>query len=200
VRLRTAARLLAIGTFAVVFAGFDTASSRSFALHMTQHTLLMVVLAPLIVLGWAPQPAPSWMRGRSFAAGAVVAQIAALVLWHIPAVFDGAAAHVPLHAVEHLTLIAAAIATWWVILASPVAPPTRFAVCAVVAASMLLLGIALTFAPTPWYAVDAANLSDQQLGGALMWGPGGLAYVVAAGWLIGRAIVDDERLVLSRRG
>ena len=62
-------------------------------------------------------------------------------------------------------------------------------ICAVCA-----LGVLLTFAPTPWYAHHAPGLfgltavEDQQLGGLVMWVPGGLAYLVAglvivAAWL-----------------
>ena len=57
------------------------------------------------------------------------------------------------------------------------------------------LGALLTLAPTPWYAHYAqasifglSALEDQQLGGLLMWVPGGIAYLVAglaivAAWL-----------------
>jgi putative membrane protein len=56
------------------------------------------------------------------------------------------------------------------------------------------LGALLTFAPHPWYLHYAAGafgltaLEDQQLGGLVMWVPGGLTYMVAglalaAAWL-----------------
>ena len=47
------------------------------------------------------------------------------------------------------------------------------------------LGALLTFAPSAWYPLDAAPafgltaLEDQQLGGLVMWVPGGLAYMIA---------------------
>ena len=48
------------------------------------------------------------------------------------------------------------------------------------------LGALLTFAPVPWYRAYAdgapwglSPLEDQQLGGLLMWVPGGLAYLLA---------------------
>ena len=49
------------------------------------------------------------------------------------------------------------------------------------------LGALLTFASVPWYRTYAdgaawglSALEDQQLGGLLMWVPGGIAYLVAA--------------------
>jgi putative membrane protein len=47
------------------------------------------------------------------------------------------------------------------------------------------LGALLTFAPSAWYPLDGAPafgltaLEDQQLGGLVMWLPGGLAYMIA---------------------
>jgi putative membrane protein len=200
VRGSSVARLLAIAAFAVAFVGLDRSATRSFSAHMTQHMAIVVVLAPLLVIGWRPHEAPRWMRGAAFAGAAAAGQIAALAIWHIPVIFDEAEAHVPLHAFEHLTLLVTATAAWWVILASPVGTATRFAVCVAVAGPMLLVGVWLTLTSTLWYSAYATHLTDQQVGGAIMWGPAGLAYVVAAGWLVGHAIVEDERLTLARRG
>jgi len=198
VRARETARILAIAGFVVAFAGLDEAAHANFAVHMTQHMVLMVVVAPLAVLGWAPPTLPRWTAGLGFALLAVGAQTVALVVWHVPAVFDAAATHAPLHAGEHALLFATSVAAWWVILASPAGLGVRFAVCAAAAAPMLLLGALLAFAPSPWYA--GATLVEQQTGGAVMWGPAGLAYVVAAAWLVASAIFADERLVARGQG
>jgi putative membrane protein len=49
------------------------------------------------------------------------------------------------------------------------------------------LGALITLAPSPWYAIGGETsvfgltpLADQQLGGLIMWLPGGAAYVVVA--------------------
>jgi putative membrane protein len=54
------------------------------------------------------------------------------------------------------------------------------------------LGALLTFGPAPWYPVYAATerfgltlLEDQQLGGLVMWVPGGLSYLLVALYVIG---------------
>jgi putative membrane protein len=206
VRGRTVARLLAIATFAVTFAVLDGPARDSFAVHMTQHMMLVVVLAPFVVLGWSPAETPGWARRAWFVLLAIAAQTAALVLWHVPAVFDAAQAHAPLHVLEHVTLLATAVAGWWVILSAPFSAAVRFAACAAAAAPMLLLGALLTFAPHPWYASYSGTgrllspLVDQQTGGAIMWGPAGVAYVVAAAWLVASAITSDARLLATTRG
>ena len=205
-RLRSYARVAAIFVFAIAFVVLDRWTAQSFAIHMTQHMVLMVVLAPLLVIGWAPSRPPRALCGVWFAAAAVTAQVLALVVWHLPGPFDAAEAHTALHVLEHLTLLATATAAWWVILASPVAPSVRFAACVAVAAPMLLLGAFITFAPAPWYPAYAQPLGllsplvDQQTGGAVMWGPAGIAYVIAAAWLVASAIAADERLANARNG
>jgi putative membrane protein len=200
---RAASRLVAGVTFVLAFVVLDRAADASFAAHMTQHMLLVVVLAPAVVLGFAPEHAPRAMTGASFALLAAFSQTLALAIWHVPAVFDAADEHVLLHVAEHATLVVTAMAAWWVILCSPAGSPTRFALCVAAAGPMMLLGVLLTFAATPWYAVYTSAhstshaLVDQQAGGAIMWGPAGLAYVIAAGWIVAQAIVRDEQLTLT---
>jgi cytochrome c oxidase assembly factor CtaG len=58
------------------------------------------------------------------------------------------------------------------------------------------LGIAMTLARTPWYAVyghGAAARRDQQVAGALMWGFGGSALVIAAAALFASWLVAMDR-------
>ena len=52
------------------------------------------------------------------------------------------------------------------------------------------LGLLLTFSPTAWYVQQASELiglsalEDQQLGGLIMWVPGGFTYMLAALWIV----------------
>ena len=54
------------------------------------------------------------------------------------------------------------------------------------------LGALLTFAPSVWYSVGAdtmfglSPLEDQQLGGLVMWVPGGFAYLIAGLMIVRR--------------
>ena len=203
-RLRSFARIAAIAVFAVAFGVLEHWTAQSFAVHMTQHMALMVVLAPLLVIGWAPSRPPRAICAVWFAIAAVAAQTIGLVVWHLPGPFDAAEANSAVHVLEHITLLATATAAWWVIIASPVATSVRFAACVGVAAPMMLLGVFITLAPAPWYPSYAQPLGllsplvDQQTGGAIMWGPAGIAYVIAAAWLVASAISADERFADAR--
>ncbi len=198
----------AVVFFALAIAGLEPWTGNVLSAHMTQHLLLMVVVAPLAVLAWSPRPerVPKWARGAAFAAFAVAAQTVALIVWHLPIAFDGAERVLPLHVLEHGSLLVTAIATWWVILASPASIGVRFTTCLASAAPMMLLGALMTLAPETWYATYASTqgtlspLADQQTAGALMWGPAGIAYVVAAAWIVAAVVQSDERNTLAGAG
>ncbi len=194
-------------------------TTSSFAAHMAQHEVLMVIVAPLLVLGrplatwtWALPPAARMPVARVFAhpawrvpwlaftspLGATAAQLVLLVVWHVPWAFDRAASNAWLHALQHTCFLAPALAFWWSVLEAR----RRRHVGAVMAALFITmtattaLGALLTFAPRPWYAttlppVDA--LQDQQLGGLLMWVPGGVVYLLAALWLMAGLLARDAR-------
>jgi cytochrome c oxidase assembly factor CtaG len=112
----------------------DGWSDRLFSAHMTQHELLMVVAAPLGVLGrpllayawalprsrraallgWVRAPAPRFVW-QFLSAPLFVLVLHALVrwLWHIPYFFESAMRHEALHAVQHLSFFASAALFWW---------------------------------------------------------------------------------------
>lgn len=115
----------------------DALSDWLFAAHMSQHELLMVVGAPLVVLGkpfwvylWAlPRGARArvgdWLRGRAlrFWWSFVSAPVFVLVLhaltrwvWHWPLFFEAAMRHEALHAVQHFTFFATAALFWWALI------------------------------------------------------------------------------------
>jgi putative membrane protein len=50
-----------------------------------------------------------------------------------------------------------------------------------------LLGALMTFSPQPWYA--GYGLEDQQLAGLVMWVPAGMAYPLAALYLVARSLL-----------
>ena len=200
----------------------DAWGHRLFSVHMVQHELLMVVAAPLLVLGrplatwtWALPAARRravgrWFQARAWARpwaaltdplGAFALHAVALWAWHIPAAFDAALVHEPLHIAQHASFLATALFFWWSVLGHD--PRGRYGVghaTASLFATMMhtsALGALLSLAPSPWYApyvqqaalwgADAAQ--DQQLGGLIMWVPAALAYVVAALAVLGRVLV-----------
>jgi putative membrane protein len=105
------------------------------------------------------------------------------------------------HALEHLSFLATALAFWATVLE---AEPRRLSYGAtlvfVVTAAVLssLPGALMLLAPRAVYAVHAAGaarwgltpLEDQQLAGLFMWVPGGAIYLAAGLWLIARWLVS----------
>jgi len=201
---------------ALALAGpLDGAAEGSLALHMLQHVLLISVAAPLLVMGapmaalvWALPERPRQVAGRGgrwlnhsfsgrawpwWTAAALGAHVVAVWGWHTPALYDGARAHPPLHALEHACFLGTAAALWWTVLAARHRAAFGLGVLVVFATALqgTLLGAAMTLAGHPWYpayAKGAGALEDQQVAGVVMWAVGGLAQVVAgallfAAWL-----------------
>jgi putative membrane protein len=141
-------------------------AERSLAGHMVQHLILISVAAPLL------------------AAAAV--QVATLLVWHLPPLFDLAVRRPLAHEAEHAALLATAFALWFVALR--LRPGVRGgAVLALFVASLppMAYGVALTLARTPWYpAYRAEGIGSQQLAGVVMWAYGGLA-ALAGGVAVG---------------
>jgi putative membrane protein len=165
------------------------AAERLLWAHMIQHELLMVVAAPMIVLG-RPMEAWTWAlpigmrrytRMLRFIGDPALAwglHAAAIWGWHVPGIFEAALAHPWLHLAQHASFLGSALLFWWSLLA----PGQRnLAGLASLFTTMLhtgALGALMALAPAPWYPGFA--LEDQQLAGLVMWVPAGLAYPLAA--------------------
>ena len=189
----------------------DSAGSFSFAAHMIQHEFLMIVAAPMLVLGrplgiWVWSLPPAWRR-RSGAAtrnaavsaawdtltrplNAWLLHFAALWMWHVPATFQAGLASNGVHALQHASFLYSALLFWWAVLGRQGGAQGRGAAVVYLFTTMMhtgALGAMFTMSDTVWYpyygskaqAFGLTALEDQQLGGLIMWIPGGLAYVAA---------------------
>jgi putative membrane protein len=204
------------GTLAIaLLPALDAATHRSFAVHMVQHELLMVVAAPLLVLGrplegwaWAlPLAAKRSLRPMTRAKplrqawGAVTAPLGAwsfhalsVWVWHVPMLFRLALESVPLHILQHGCFFGSALALWWAAFGKASRAPTATSIASLFTTMLhtSALGALLTFAPTVWYATEQSPpfgltpLEDQQLGGLVMWVPGGLGYMIAGLAIVAR--------------
>jgi putative membrane protein len=219
-RREAAAFLAGLGLLAVLVSNVvEGATTSSFATHMVQHEVLMLVIAPLLVLGrplatwaWALRPSARTRVARVFAhrawrvpwtaftspMGAAAAQLALLVAWHLPGAFDRAVSHPWLHALQHTCFLAPALAFWWSVLEARRRRHVGGAMAAlfITMTATGALGALLTFAPRPWYATGLSPgnaLLDQQLGGLLMWVPGGIVYLLAALWLMAGWLAREAR-------
>jgi putative membrane protein len=163
------------------------AAERLLWVHMIQHELLMVVAAPLLVLGRPLQAFAHVVPLRlprllSDPLLAWTAHAAAVWLWHLPLAFDAALQSEAWHFAQHASFLASALLFWWTIVARAdlAALVSLFGTMVYTGA----LGALLAFARAPWYAGFA--LDDQQLAGLIMWVPAGLAYPAAALFIASR--------------
>lgn len=177
----------------------DRLADASFSMHMIQHQLLMQLAAPLMVLGRplvvGLQALPARLRrraGRKVMRWAAIRPATAFLihgaliwLWHVPALFNAAAADPFLHALQHLCFFGSAAMFWWALLARRAEGRAVFYLFLTLLHTGAL-GALLTFSRVPWYELAGTlpfgltALGDQQLGGLVMWVPGGVAYLGAA--------------------
>jgi len=187
-------------------------SGASFAAHMLQHELMMVVAAPALaasaplgVFAWALPVSwrrslraltkPAWLRSAwrvlTSPLWATTLSIAVLWLWHVPRLFDLATSDRGWHAAQHASFFVSALAFWWAMRATrsgigTVGPTVLGLFVAMIVTGAL--GGLLAFADTAWYAAYAATsppfgwtrVEDQQMGGLIMWIPGGTIYMAMA--------------------
>jgi cytochrome c oxidase assembly factor CtaG len=137
----------------------------------------------------SPTPASMW-RFLSRPAVAFLLHGVAIWVWHVPNFYDAAVKSELAHAAQHASFLTTALLFWWTVL--PTSPARRNASSLFslfgTALHTGLLGALLTFSDASWYpAYHAATgpwglspLEDQQLGGLIMWIPGGLTYLVVS--------------------
>jgi len=130
-----------------------------------------------------------FVRAHPIAGGVVFA--ATLWVWHAAGPYELALRNHLAHRVEHAMFLAAAVASWWAIVAAIERRSDRAGTAVLVLFALSVqgsvLGALLTFARAPWYpsygdraaAWGLSAMEDQQLAGVIMWVPGGLGYLVA---------------------
>jgi putative membrane protein len=151
------------------------AGERSFAAHMLEHELLMLVAAPLLVMSrpvgiglWAfPDTARAWLAatGRRRGVGAVwhaatdpvvatFVQAAVLWGWHAPAAFDLALARPGWHVAQHACFLVSALLFWWAILQGRGRQRAAVAVGCLFFTSIVsgALGALMAVSEGPWYS------------------------------------------------
>ena len=146
-----------------------------FWVHMTQHEILMLISAPLLVLGrpmiaflWALPPAwrgtaaglghsKTFKKGWAFVSAPLWAWLAsalALWIWHVPLLFDQTLRSDWIHAAQHTTFLLTAVMFWWPVLNRT--PALGYGGALVYVFTTILhtsvLGALLTFAPRAWYS------------------------------------------------
>jgi putative membrane protein len=182
-RARAAAFYLGLAAIVVALdSPVDWFAHRLFWMHMVQHILLMMVAAPLIVIG-APwlvplRLLPVRMRGqaaRSVRRGGWAAPLRASIrwfgvpiaawlafnanlwVWHLPALYNLTLRNQAVHDVEHLLFLVLGIAFWAQVIDSPplhsrLSRLWRVGYVTAAAASSWLLAVVLAYAPNALYS------------------------------------------------
>ena len=224
-RRRAAAFWSAWAALAIAFGPpLEPLTAVSFAAHMAQHELIMLIAAPLLVLArpsgvllWGlPSGAAgllaSLARARAMRAcieffctplAAGLLHFAVLWVWHMPAAFEAGLANEVVHWLQHVSFFVSAWVFWFAVLAAGRGGERRGAALISMLATVIhtgILGALLTFSPSVWYGSYRVGtgwsgltpLEDQQLGGLIMWVPGGAVFLVAGVVLMGLWLKEAE--------
>jgi putative membrane protein len=158
----------------------DFASESLFSAHMTQHLILILIAAPLLVLSdlplvflWgmpsgAAQKLGRWWKRIAPALRLLSNPIAVWLLftlilwiWHVPILFEAALQHTTVHALEHLAFLLSAMLLWNVVIRSSAHKHVSYAVMVLYlftsAVQSGILGALLTFTEQPWYPTYMAT-------------------------------------------
>ncbi|MSQ11341.1 MAG: cytochrome c oxidase assembly protein [Dehalococcoidia bacterium] len=164
-----------------------------FTAHMSQHLLLLLAAPPLLLLGtpeWLLRPVTTlaWVQPvvrvltKPIVAGVLFNVV--LLVWHVPVFYNSVLEVHGLHYLQHALFLFVALLLWWPVL-SPLPEHPRLSYAGqlfylfAVAFPQKLLAAILTLAGKPLYDhyMEAPRIGgisahmDQQIGGAIMWGP-----------------------------
>lgn len=219
--LRRDAAVFALGWFGLAGAlvtPLHEAGERSFAMHMIEHEIIMLVAALFLVLA-RPGPVFLWafptpVRGALASAGrwplwrmltdpfvATTLQALAIIVWHVPWLFDLTLRSDGWHIAQHLSFIASALLFWWAMVHGRTRPLVSAACLFVTSMIGGGLGALMALSNSPWFPTYAAlgltpagftPEQDQQLAGLIMWVPGGAWHLAAALYFLQRALRQGE--------
>jgi putative membrane protein len=176
-----------------------------FSAHMTQHEILMLISAPLIVLG-RPLIATMWAlpRSRRNEAGGILKakpldaawdvltnpavafgiHALALWIWHIPYLFQATLNSDLVHTLQHISFFGSALLFWWAIIYGRRGLSSYGAGVLYLFATSIhsgLLGAFLTFTQSVWYPIYSDSTAAWGLTPIVDQQLGGLIMWVPAG-------------------
>jgi putative membrane protein len=122
---------------------------------------------------------------------AVSAFVITIAVWHLPVFYDAAQGRSVTHDLEHLLFVGTALLYWWPVI-HPAGGQRRLSYARALPYLLppflesMLIGVLLTFAERPLYRTYAeiampwgfTAVTDQQLGGLIMWIPGGMFFLI----------------------
>jgi len=199
---RKLAFLAGVGLLAIVWGGpLFAMAGRSFAAHMLMHMAVVAVAAPLIGHGLGGL-AGRFALPAGLLAFPLLASLLELVViwaWHTPRLHELARTSPLARVGEQVAFLIVATLVWGSAFRTRIgdAGASRLAGAGALfftGMHMTMLGVILTLAPnpictapvTPPFGLSA--MGDQQLGGVLMLGVGGLVYTAAGLALVARVL------------
>lgn len=163
---------------------------------------LLVLSRPFVAMLWGlpfawRRTAGRWCKATtvhrmwSFITAPLVAwsiHALAVCLWHLPAAFEATLTSELVHGAQHLSFFVSALLFWWSLqwARSPEAYGAGVLYIFSTGIYTSILGALLTFSHTLWYPAYAETvqawgltaIEDQQIGGLIMWVPGGVVYLI----------------------
>ena len=161
----------------------DAAAARAFSSHMAQHELLMLIGAPLMIVGrpilpwlWAlpdrvRPAAASGLQNRALAglwrwltlpALAWAVHGAVVWLWHAPVFYEAALESEAVHAFQHATFVGTAVLFWWGLIYGRYGRAAYGASALFVFVTMMhtgALGALFAFSTSPYYPLYGERAS-----------------------------------------
>jgi cytochrome c oxidase assembly factor CtaG len=166
----------------------------SLVAHMVQHLILMLVAAPLILLGMRSDALPNIPAAACWLAGS-----GAVILWHVPLVFDLALKSTFWHDFERISFLLAGLLFWRPVIGSSgwSAPVYLFLATLPCDALSAFLAFCGHVVYRPYLSMRAGTfglsaLDDQELAGAVMWVAVTFFYLIPALVLAARQLSGER--------
>ena len=164
-----------IVSIAALLPAVDAAATELFSVHMAQHEVLMLIVAPLIIAG---RPILPWLwalpaSGRARAGGAISSRTVsrtwafltmplvawllhgvAIWVWHLPSLYEAAVRNDGIHAAQHAMFVGTAVLFWWGLVYGRYGRAAYGAAVLYVFATLVhtgLLGAMFTLSDRPFY-------------------------------------------------
>jgi putative membrane protein len=161
----------------------DAAAAAAFSSHMVQHELLMLIGAPLMIVGrpilpwlWALPDRIRPVAGRglqwsmlsglwrwlTLPAFAWATHGAVVWMWHVPALYEAALRSEAVHALQHASFVGTAVLFWWGLVYGRYGRAAYGASALFVFVTMIhtgALGALFAFSTTPYYPLYTERAS-----------------------------------------
>ncbi|MFQ5946476.1 MAG: cytochrome c oxidase assembly protein [Anaerolineae bacterium] len=176
------------------------------AVRSTRKEWLQGLLPPIVNSGLVRRVLPS----KAYPVLAWSLFVVTVTVWHLPGLYNATLENEAIHLVEHLSFLATSLLFWSVVIdprpwRSHLSHAGRVIYLILAYFQSIFLGWLLTFSSEPWYPFYAtlrqeglSAVLDQNLGGQIMWIPGGMMYLLAILVTINAWLNREERTVTAQ--